>query len=135
MIKFLILKMKNIQKKNKFNPKKDFFIWVFVVALLFIASFFKEIFPNLNKIIKFLIILIIIISIIFLSSITNKGKYVLNFIQESLKEIKKVAWPSLQETLQTTLIVSLVTVIMSLLLWGLDSLLIRAISFITSLRF
>ncbi|BAC24662.1 secE [Wigglesworthia glossinidia endosymbiont of Glossina brevipalpis] len=127
--------MKNIQKKNKFNPKKDFFIWVFVVALLFIASFFKEIFPNLNKIIKFLIILIIIISIIFLSSITNKGKYVLNFIQESLKEIKKVAWPSLQETLQTTLIVSLVTVIMSLLLWGLDSLLIRAISFITSLRF
>ena len=38
-------------------------------------------------------------------------------------EIRKVVWPTRQETTQTTLIVVAVVLVMALLLWGLDSLL------------
>ncbi|MFW3298638.1 preprotein translocase subunit SecE, partial [Enterobacter quasiroggenkampii] len=38
-----------------------------------------------------------------------------------------------QETLQTTLIVAAVTAIVSLVLWGLDGILVRLVSFITGL--
>ncbi len=42
-------------------------------------------------------------------------------------------WPTRQETLHTTLIVAAVTAVMSLILWGLDGILVRLVSFITGL--
>jgi preprotein translocase subunit SecE len=43
--------------------------------------------------------------------------------KEARVEIRKVVWPTRQETTQTTLIVVAVVLVMSLLLWGVDSLL------------
>ncbi|MEX5381397.1 preprotein translocase subunit SecE, partial [Acinetobacter towneri] len=44
-------------------------------------------------------------------------------LKEARVEIRKVVWPTRQETMQTTLIVVAVVLVMALLLWGLDSLL------------
>ncbi|MBP5143215.1 preprotein translocase subunit SecE, partial [Pseudomonas chlororaphis] len=44
-------------------------------------------------------------------------------VKEARTEIRKVVWPTRQETTQTTLIVVAVVLVMALLLWGLDSLL------------
>jgi preprotein translocase subunit SecE len=44
-------------------------------------------------------------------------------LKEARGEIRKVVWPTRQETTQTTLIVVVVVLVMALLLWGLDSLL------------
>ncbi|WP_438504165.1 preprotein translocase subunit SecE [Acinetobacter towneri] len=44
-------------------------------------------------------------------------------MKEARVEIRKVVWPTRQETMQTTLIVVAVVLVMALLLWGLDSLL------------
>ena len=38
-------------------------------------------------------------------------------------EIRRVVWPSNQETTQTTLVVLVLVLIFALILWGLDSLL------------
>ena len=54
---------------------------------------------------------------------------------EARTEVRKVIWPTRQETLHTTLIVAAVTAVMSLILWGLDGILVRLVSFITGLRF
>jgi preprotein translocase subunit SecE len=43
-------------------------------------------------------------------------------------------WPTRQEAIQTTGIVIVATLIMSLLLWGLDALLFELVSFITGLK-
>lgn len=64
----------------------------------------------------------------------HKGKATLAFAREARVEMRKVIWPTRQETLQTTLIVAAVTAVMSLILWGLDGILVRLVSFITSLR-
>lgn len=51
-------------------------------------------------------------------------------VKEARVEIRKVVWPTHQETTQTTLIVVVVVILMGLLLWGLDSLLSWIVSLI-----
>ena len=52
-----------------------------------------------------------------------QGQLLWRFIQNSRNDIRKVIWPTRQETVQTTLIVGAFVVVVALFLWGLDSLL------------
>lgn len=104
-----------------------FFIFAIIILLNF---YFKEInyFANLS------IFLILIVSAITLFFFTLKGKAIISFILHSKMEAKKVLWPSNQETFHTTLIIAAITVVMSLIFWGLDTVLVMCISFFTTLR-
>ena len=59
---------------------------------------------------------------------TAKGGAFWNLVKDAKVEIRKVVWPTRQETVQTTLIVVVVVIVMGLILWALDSLLGWAIS-------
>jgi preprotein translocase subunit SecE len=52
---------------------------------------------------------------------TEKGAWVWNLAQEARVEVRKVVWPTTQETTQTTLIVVGVVILVALILWALDS--------------
>ena len=54
---------------------------------------------------------------------SKKGHEIVSLLRESRSEVRRVVWPTNQETNQTTLIVLLIVLIFSLILWGLDSLL------------
>jgi preprotein translocase subunit SecE len=54
---------------------------------------------------------------------TAKGAAFWTLVKGSRTEIRKVVWPTRQETVQTTLIVVGFVLIVALFLWGLDSLL------------
>ena len=92
--------------------------WVVVVALLLVAIVGNYLYRD-----------------IMLPLLTTKGKATVAFAREARTEVRKVIWPTRQETLHTTLIVAAVTAVMSLILWGLDGILVRLVSFITGLRF
>ena len=55
--------------------------------------------------------------------LTQKGGDFLTLVKGSRTEIRKVVWPTRQETTQTTLIVFVFVIITGLILWGLDSVL------------
>jgi len=59
----------------------------------------------------------------FIGLQTVKGKAFSVLAREAKTEIRRVVWPTRQETVQTTLIVLAVVIFMSLVLWGVDSLL------------
>ena len=59
----------------------------------------------------------------FVALQTVKGGAFWDLVKEARVEIRKVVWPTRQETVQTTLVVVAVVVIMGLILWALDSLL------------
>ena len=61
---------------------------------------------------------------------TVKGRAFFVLAERGAYEIRKVVWPTRQETTQTTLIVVAVVLVMALLLWGLDSLLGLLVSLI-----
>ena len=52
---------------------------------------------------------------------TAKGQVAWGFIKGSRNELRKVVWPTKQETTQTTLLVVVMVVITALILWGLDA--------------
>ena len=53
-----------------------------------------------------------------------QGKQLFSFIQSSRIEIRKVIWPTNQETSQTTIAVFVFTLVMGIFFWGLDSFLL-----------
>ena len=52
---------------------------------------------------------------------TTQGRQLWHFIQGSRVELRKVVWPTRQETTQTAIAVFVFTLIMMLFFWGLDS--------------
>ena len=65
---------------------------------------------------------------------TEKGRNAALFAKEARTEVRKVVWPSRQEAIQTTGIVLVVTLLMSLLLWGLDSILFWLVGLVTGMQ-
>ena len=67
------------------------------------------------------------ISIVILSAFiayqSDFGKLVYSYVTDSKVELKKVTWPTKQETTQTTLGVIFVVIIVGILLWLFDMLL------------
>ncbi len=59
----------------------------------------------------------------FVALQTERGRSTWSLLKEARSEIRRVVWPSNQETTQTTLVVLVLIVIFALILWGLDSLL------------
>ena len=57
----------------------------------------------------------------FIALQTSQGVAFWNLTKDSRTEIRKVVWPTRQETVQTTLIVVGFVLLVALMLWGLDS--------------
>ena len=70
-----------------------------------------------------------------IAAMTNQGRKALGFFQDSRTELRRIVWPSRPEATQTTFIVVGVTVFVSLILWGLDSIIVSIITFLTDWRF
>ena len=56
----------------------------------------------------------------FIVSMTDVGRRSLGFVKDARVEVRKVVWPTRQETLQTTLAVLVMVVIVAIMLWLID---------------
>ncbi|MDN3519876.1 preprotein translocase subunit SecE [Aquisalimonas lutea] len=54
---------------------------------------------------------------------SNPGQNLWRFLQDARTEVRKVVWPTRQETVQTTIIVLIVVILVAIFLWLLDMLL------------
>ncbi|SNC58767.1 preprotein translocase subunit SecE [Sodalis endosymbiont of Henestaris halophilus] len=109
--------------------------WLVVAILLVLAIVGNYFYRDYNLPMRASVVVLVIVIAGVVAMMTIKGKSIVTFAREASTEIRKVIWPTREETLNTTLVVVTVTAVMSLLLWGLDGVLVRVISFITSLRF
>ena len=76
--------------------------------------------PTLVRAIALVVGLLISAGIAYTSS---SGRDFLNFAKESVRETKKVVWPTRKETTQITMIVFAFVLVMAVFLWGTDKLL------------
>jgi len=79
------------------------------------------------------LLFILIVSSLILYQ-TSFGKTVYGYVVDSKIELKKVSWPTKQETTQTALGVVVIVVIIGILLWLLDMLLSWAIGTLYGVR-
>ena len=96
-----------------------------IAALLIIisatAAFY--IYPELSLLIRVLVIMAAIVLSAVIGFQTEKGRQIWSFFGEAQIEVRKVVWPTREETLQTTLVVVLMVFFIALFLWLLDLLL------------
>ncbi|WP_118987079.1 preprotein translocase subunit SecE [Photorhabdus sp. CRCIA-P01] len=109
--------------------------WLLVAALLTVAIVGNYLYREYSLPLRAMAVVVIVALAGAVALWTAKGKTTLAFAREARVEMRKVIWPTRQEALHTTLIVAAVTALMSLILWGLDGILVRLVSFITGLRF
>ncbi len=72
------------------------------------------------RVIALLALLAAAVAVFFTS---ESGKELIAFGQDSIKELRKVVWPTVIEARQMTLYVFAFVVVMALFLWGVDKLL------------
>ncbi|WP_343190345.1 preprotein translocase subunit SecE [Buchnera aphidicola (Mollitrichosiphum nigrofasciatum)] len=63
------------------------------------------------------------------------SKKIFTLINKLKNEINKIVWPNAKETLYTTLMICVITITVSLLLWGIDNILFYITSLIINFRF
>lgn len=119
-----------IQDKNSFDWLKWILVSVLIIAGL-IVNYYYNSQPWPLRLLGWLLLLLITAAIAFQ---TQKGKEVLEFARESRTELRKVYWPTRQETIQMTLMIAGVVVVLAVLLWGVDYVLMLLIGWLTGQR-
>lgn len=120
----------DLQEKSGF----DWLKWL-VVFLLFaaglVANYYYQAQPWPLRLLGWLVLLGIMTAVALL---TSQGRAAFDFARESRTELRKVFWPTRQETMQTTLFVAVMVIILALILWAIDGGLMWAIGWLTGQR-
>jgi preprotein translocase subunit SecE len=102
---------------GKFDAAK----WTVVIALVAVAVVGNSYYADQSLLYRVLGILVISAVAGMVALQTAKGVAFWTLVKGSRTEIRKVVWPTRQETIQTTMIVVVFVILVALLLWGLDS--------------
>jgi len=133
------MKAKNKIKETKtkdIKPKsgKDKFVWLLVIILLsaaIVADFYyKEIAWPL-RLAGWIVFACVLIILVFQ---TKQGKSFWKFAKEARIELRKVVWPDRPTTVRTTALVIGLVVLTALIMWGIDSILLFIIGWLTGQR-
>ncbi|MEL7939426.1 MULTISPECIES: preprotein translocase subunit SecE [Pseudomonas] len=106
-------------KESRFDILK----WLLVAVVVVVGVVANQYYSAQPLLYRVLGILVLAAVAGFVALQTIKGRAFFTLAKEARAEIRKVVWPTRQETTQTTMIVVAVVLVMALLLWGLDSLL------------
>lgn len=112
----------------------DPLLWIVALTILvgsFAANYYWPAFPGYLRAVLWLFVVAVVIVLI---GLTTKGLALFRFSKEARTELRKVHWPSRQETIQTTLMVVVMVVLVGLFLWGVDALFIWAVNGLTGQR-
>ncbi len=120
----------NAQTENNTGGALDVVRWILVIAFLAAAVVGNQYFSEQSLLIRVVAILVSASIALLIAATTVKGKSILGFAKEARVETRKVVWPTRQETIQTTLIIMLSVTVISLVLWGLDGILVRVVAFV-----
>ena len=101
----------------------DILKWVVVAALVLAGAVGNAYYAEQSLFYRVLALVAVAAVAGLIALQTHQGRALWTLVNEARVEIRKVVWPTREETTQTTLVVLALVFVMSLILWGLDSLL------------
>lgn len=105
------------------NPALNVGKWVVAVVILVAATLGNRYAPETMSVwVRVPALVALALAAFAIALTTVQGHAFLKLLKEAQIEARRVVWPTRDETLQTTMIVLAVVFVMSLVLWGLDSL-------------
>ncbi len=105
------------------SNKFDIIKWLLVALLLGTGIVGFYYFEEQSLLLRVVSLLGVVGVAIFVALQTDKGRRTKDFLQQTHIEVRKVVWPTRQETIQMTGIVLLMVLLVSLIIWMMDSLL------------
>jgi preprotein translocase subunit SecE len=124
----------NASTEEQPSSSLDSLKWGVVILLLAGAVVGNYVYGDQSVLIRAISVVAAVIVAGIVAGQTEKGRNAIDFAKESRTEARKVVWPTRQEAVQTTAIVLVATLIMSLVMWGLDSILFELVGFVTGLK-
>ena len=110
-----------------FDVVKQVFSVIFVVAAVAAFYYFSDM-PLLYRVLGLVVVVMIVAGMVLT---TDMGRNVWSFVLESKQEVRKVVWPTRDETLRTTLLVFAMVILVGFVLWLLDMFLFWSVRFLT----
>lgn len=118
-----------VTKMESQNPKRDAAILT-VAALLFSLSLVVQYIveqPFYSRVFGILLATGASVVLFFTTAVGRKFKA---YWQDSVVELRKVVWPTKQETMHSTIAVLAMVFVMALVLWSIDAVLVRIVAWI-----
>lgn len=113
------------------SNKLDFFKWLLVVLLLGVGIVSFYYFAEHSLLLRILGLLLVMGIAILIASTTTKGHSTLKFLRDSHLEVRRVVWPTRQETVQMTGVVFVMVMLVALIIWLVDSILFWLVRWLT----
>jgi len=120
--------------QNVQTPRFDGLKWTVVFLILIGGIVANTHFSQVAWAIRAAIGIVLVVLAVLTAFQTTKGQLVWTFMKGARVELRKVVWPTRQETIQTTLVVVAMVVVAALILWGLDTLFFWMVGWLTGQR-
>ena len=89
--------------------------------------------PVESLLVRVLMLLVVAAIVVTLVYMTATGKRTASFFRDARTEVRKVVWPTRAETMQTTLTVAVLVILVGIFLWLLDSVLSKLFRLLTGI--
>ena len=99
----------------------DWLKWILVVGLAGAGIFGNWYYQDESMLLRVLGLIVVAVIAVAIALQTERGRNTWTLLREARSEIRRVVWPTREETLQTTLVVLALVVVFALILWMLDS--------------
>lgn len=112
------------------RSNKDIALWVLIVILVvggIVANYYFATVAGAIRLAGWIVLACVLVLLFYQ---TIDGKKLFKFANEAKVELYKVVWPNRQETIHTTMIIAGLVIFMSIVLWGLDSVLLSAVNWL-----
>lgn len=116
------------------SPSLNRFLWLVVMALFGAGVVANQMFVTVSVALRIAAWVILSLICLSLAAMTVQGSSTVAFAKEAWLELKRVVWPEKQETVQTTLIVMAMVILVSIIIWIVDSGLLILIGILTGQR-
>lgn len=111
----------------KLDPIK----WIIVLTMLSGSIVGFYLFAEQSLLLRVISLLAIIGVATFIASTTKKGHETKSFLHETHLEVRRVVWPTRQETLHMTGVVIIMVMLVAFIIWAMDSLLLWLVKMFT----
>ena len=105
-------------------------LWLVIIALAVAGVVLNNYLPGIDhsSSVTTAGVIVAIVILLFLAKLTNQGRKAWAFINASRLELRKVVWPTRQETINSTLIVLAIVIVASLIIYFVGLLFMTIIS-------
>jgi len=119
--------MENI---NNQSSKLDKLLWILALLLLAAGVFANYYFSEFAWSLRFAGWIILICILIGIIAVTAQGKKFWVFAKNARMELLKVVWPKRDEVVKITMVIAGLVLVTSIIMWGIDSVLLWAVSWL-----